>query len=137
LGRTDREINLCLQAYTRKVLDFGQSDRFDARWRLLKNLVFEQLEQENLIRVKMMRHLQHASAAGSANPEAYKHHFDAGVAELHGIVRMLFPWAPDDGDKAKEYREAWEQFFGIKVGSDEWKVLEDKIKLVDAALTKG
>lgn len=77
--------------------------------------------------MKEMRHLQHASAVASdhGDGERYKHHFEAGSAELKAFHELLFPWAAKPAeDEYSRYRKIWEDWFDTKIGSDEWKELE-------------
>ena len=133
---TDRRITLALQAFVAGALDFSQSYRYSRVWIIKRELVLDRLETDNLVRLKAMKHLQHAAAAAFGDGEMYKHHFDTSAAELKGVGELLFPWIDWKSDaKAGEYRELWESFFGIKVGSKEWEALEHRAKMLDKFYT--
>jgi len=115
-----------LRAHTTKALNLHSSRRYDRRYRLAEELVFEQLEADNLVTLQQTRHLQH-SAAAAVGGEAYKEHFNRAVEEHIGIGRTLFPWVAWDaanGPADADYVQMWEDYFGVKVGSDAWKKLE-------------
>lgn len=78
-----------------------------------------------------MRHLQHATAAAYGDDTRYEHHFKEAGEELTMTVKMLFPWIVwAQESKVDDYQKAWEEFFGIKVGSPEWVALEKRGKLI-------
>ena len=107
-------------------LDFCQSDRYDSQWLLKEELVLNQLESDNLIRLKSLRHSQHTAASGSGG-EVYKHHFDSASAEFKGLSELIFPWIDFQKDeKTSQYTKMWEETFGIKMGSPEWQKLVEK-----------
>ena len=112
-------------------LDFSQSDRFSLRWEIKRDIVLEQLETDNLLKLKMMRHLQHASAAAYGDDNRYEHHFSEAAVELTTVGGLLFPWIDwKKTEKSDEYQQLWEQFYGIKVGSKEWEALERRGELM-------
>ncbi len=125
-----------MQAHVLGALDFSQSYRYSRIWNIRRMLVFEQLETDNLLKLKTMKHLQHSAAAAYGDHELYKHHFDTSAAELKGVGELLFPWIDWKSDaKAGEYTKMWEEFYGIKIGSKEWEAIEHRAKMLDKFYT--
>lgn len=122
----DRFQSLATKAHVLGALDFCQSHRYDSTWLLKEELVLHQIESDNLLRLKSLRHAQHAAGAG-AGGELYQHHFDRACAEFKGLSELLFPWVDFSTDeKTSQHVKMWEETFGIKMGSPEWDKLVKK-----------
>jgi hypothetical protein len=129
--------SLAVQSYILGALDFKAPNRYNDRLRAKENMIFQQIEIDNLIKLKSLRHNLHA-AATSAGGERYNHHFDHATAECKGISELLFPWVTHgDDDNRNEYVKMWEDRFGVKMGSKEWDKLVNKYdKISELYLSK-
>ena len=120
------------------MLDFSHSDRYLPQWIIKREIVFDQLEGDNLVEIKRLRQGLHASAAAAGDGETYKHHFDSSVSEIKGIGELLFPWIDWQSDpKAAQYQKMWEEWYGVKVGSPEWKELERQGEMLQELYKQG
>lgn len=129
---------MALRAHTCGALDFRESDRFSPQWELKREFVFEQLENDNLLKIRMMRQALHAAASAYGSPETYKNHFEHSVAEIISIGELLFPWIDwKTGGKADEYKKLWEESYGIQVGSPEWEALEREGEMLGKMFNSG
>lgn len=138
MERVDRFQKLALQAYTEGALTFSQPSRYNKQLKLKESLVLQQLEVDNLVRIKTLRHAQHAAAISSGG-DAYEHHHDHADAEFQGISDLLFPWIQKkvSDTNVDKYTKMWEDAFGIKVGSKEWDAIVKKYdKISDLYLSK-
>jgi hypothetical protein len=120
------------------VLDFSESDRYSPLWELKREFVFEQLEEDNLLKLKTLRQGLHAAACSYGDGELYKHHFEKSTVEIKGVGELLFPWIDWESDpKAEEYKKMWEEWYGVKVGSAKWEELEREGEVLYDLYKKG
>ena len=120
------------------MLDFSESRRFLPQWELKREIVFDQLEEDNLLKIKSLRQALHGSAAAYGDDDRYKHHFDHSVGEIKGIGELLFPWINwKDDPKVDEHRKIWEEWFGVKVGSPEWQEIERQGEMLQKLYQQG
>lgn len=99
-----------------------------------RDVVLNELELDNLRSLRLARHAQTISAVSYGDPEIYKHYYDEGASELKQISKLLFPWLSWGDDKGSEYKRMWEDWFGIKSGSEEWNKLERTGELIQKYL---
>ena len=119
-------------------LDFSESERYLPRWELKRAFIFEQMEEDSLLKLKTMRQALHSSAAAYGTAELYKHHFEQAVAEVKGIGELLFPWIDWETDEqTSNYQKVWEDWFGIKVGSPEWEEIERQGEVLHEIYKQG
>lgn len=134
----DRQVRLLVKAYTLGVFDLSESSRFSPLWEIKRSFVFNQLEVDNLLQLKSLRQRLHSAACAYGDVETYKHHFEHSAAEIKSIGELLFPWIDWETDpKSGEYRKMWEEWYGIQVGSPEWKELEKQGEVLHDLYTKG
>lgn len=99
-------------------------------------MVLHQLELDNLIKHRELTHAQN-SAAAAGGGKLYEHHFDRALDDIKKIREYLFPWLETEKDeKVNQHVQAWEQAFGIKMGSVEWNNMVERYERI-AALRKN
>jgi len=120
-----------VRAHCSRALDFREANRYDARWVLKREIVLNQLEDDNLVQLKLLRHALHCGGVARDSQEAYEYHFEQAKEELRGVGKLLFPyanWDAPEGDS--KYKSLWEDWFGVKVGSREWQEMEHRGELM-------
>ena len=60
------------------------------------------------------------------------------MAEIKGIGELLFPWIDWESDsKANEYKQMWEDWYGVKVGGPEWEAMERQGEMLHEMYKQG
>jgi hypothetical protein len=122
---------MAVQAHVRGALDFGESRRYRVQDALRKRLVYEELDRETVREVyraaycKLSWFIPVAENRGETAKKAgemYRKYIDALVGE-------------EVAGGGVDYRTMWENYWGVKLDSPEWKEEERRI-LLDQAMRK-
>jgi len=98
-------------------------------WVVKEQAIFNELESEITYKIASERNRLHSGVSG-AGSSYYEHHFDKAAETLSDMFNTLCPWVEKEekgNNREGQYSSsvaAWEEEFGIKVGSDEWNELE-------------
>lgn len=109
----DRWGKLALEAHVRGALNFAEFRRYDGRWLLKEQIVFDALEDQLVVKMQEMVHHWNAGAARSnvwdESGDDFEFHRKEADKAYKAVGRLTLPWynswAPE-----KSLAEMWKEF---------------------------
>lgn len=103
-----------VQAAARRVVDFSMADILDRKWWLRLWWMLDQVESDNIVRVKTMQHLQNSGALNyESGDKVFGVHWDQCNTSCIDVWNELFSWRKHDPQEQTDFMyRAWVAKYG-------------------------
>jgi hypothetical protein len=119
LGWVGRVGFLLLEAYMQGVLRYERPTRYIRAEAVKEVLVLGRIEQRLFAEVRQTKHAQEAANAnGGSDIELFNDMIGKALETYESLRELIIPYL---GSGKKDYQSMWEEHFGMKVGSPEYK----------------
>lgn len=110
-----RWVRLCVHAHTIGSLDFSKANRKDAYWRIKRNWVLGDIEEDFVSRLNVMAHDWHCAAAQLVEWDEHEERFEFHRREarktFNAVGKSLLPWYKQwETGSEKPIAQLWKEF---------------------------
>lgn len=102
------------QAAARGVVDFSKANVLSRKWWQRLWLMLDQVEADNLLRVRTLQHAQNAAVVAYDNePKTFELHWEECNKACTDMWNLMFPWMHHtEASQNERLRDAWAQRYG-------------------------